>query len=270
VTRGRPRRRDILLLSLLAFALLTPTAAANGDPASDVLLTSNVYLPYDAPSLAAKKAVERAVDAVYARHFRVKLAVIATQDDLGNVAVLWGRPGQYARFLGAELESLYAGPLLIVMPAGFGIYDGGRPVTAEERVLEGATIKGSDSDSLTLTAADVVTRLLRAGALRSKDIKAPFATAYSATVRRGTTARLRFGVSDDSAWSRIVARVVARSRVVTRLRTPLLRLTAAKPVSLQWKVPRKLPKNDVRVCVVAVDGAGNRSLKACTAVTVAS
>jgi hypothetical protein len=255
-------------LSLLALAVLTPTAAANGDPASDVLLISNVYLPYDAPSPGAKKAVERAVDAVYARHFRVKVAVIATQDDLGSVPVLWDRPAQYARFLGAELGTLYAGPLLIVMPAGFGMYDAGRPVAAEERVLASAMIKGSDPDGLTSTAADVVARLLRAGALRSKDIRAPFATAYSATVNRGTTARLRFGVSDDSAWSRIVARVVVRSRVFARLRTPLLRLTAAKTVFLPWKVPRTLPKSGVRVCVVAVDGAGNRSTKACTAITV--
>jgi hypothetical protein len=210
------------------------------------------------------------VDAVYARHFRVKVAVIATQIDLGSASSLWGRPGVYARFLGAELETFCAGPLLIVMPAGFGIYDAGRPVTAEERVLATATIKGSDSDGLTSTVADVVTRLLQAGALRSKDIKAPFATPYSSTVRRGTTARLRFGVSDDSAWSRIVAQVVARSRVVARLRTPLLRLAAAKTVSLPWKVPKKLPKDNVRVCVVAVDGAGNRSRKACSGVTVAS
>jgi len=28
------------------------------------------------------------------------------------------------RFLGLELATVYVGPLLIVMPAGFGIYDG--------------------------------------------------------------------------------------------------------------------------------------------------
>lgn len=264
-----PKKRACVAgLVLIAAGALAPLAAGNGDPASHVLYTQNVYLPYEPPPVSAAKALKRAVDSVYTRHFRLKVAVIAGEVDLGTVPSLWGKPNQYANFLGVELASFYVGPLLVVMPAGFGIYDGGRSVAPEERVLASATVKGADSDSLTLTATEVVTRLLTAGALRSKDIKAPFANAFSATVRRGKTARLIFGVSDDSAWSKIVARVVVRSRPIVTLKTALLRLSP-RPVSLKWKVPRKLPKDGVRLCVVASDAAGNRSARNCSAVTVA-
>jgi hypothetical protein len=244
-------------------------AAANGDPASDVLLTQNMYLPYEAPSASTAKRLSRAVESAYARHYRIKVAVIANQLDLGAVPSLWGKPNQYAKFLGTELEPFYVGPLLIVMPVGLGVYDGGRPVSAEERVLASAAVKGVDSDSLTWTASDVVTRLLQAGALRSKDIRAPFATAFSATVRRGKTARLMVGAVDDSGWSKIVARLLVGSHAIATLKTPLVRLSPARPVALRWKVPRTVPTKAVRLCVVAADAAGNRSAKNCGVVTVA-
>ena len=181
--------RLVALGGLLVLLVGIPQrAAANGDPASDVLYSANVYLPYDPPSGSAERALKQAVDSVYARHFRVKVAVIAAQDDLGSVPSLWGHPTEYAKFLGVELDSFYVGPLLIVMPSGFGIYDGGRSVVAEERVRASASVRGGDPNSLTVTAADVVMRLLRSGALRSKDIRPPFATPYSAAVRRGQIA----------------------------------------------------------------------------------
>jgi hypothetical protein len=263
-----PKKRACVAGLLLTAALaLAPLAAGNGDPASDVLYTQNVYLPYAAPTTSTARALKRVVSSVYSRHFRLKVALIASEVDLGNVTSLWGKPNQYANFLGVELESFYVGPLLVVMPAGFGIYDGGRAVTPEERVLASAAVKGSDSESLTLTATEVVTRLLRAGALRSKDIRAPFANAFSVTVKRGGTARLTFGVSDDSDWSKIVAQVLLGSRPIVTRKTALLRL-GPQPVSLRWKVPRKLPKHGVRICVVASDAAGNRSARNCSAVAV--
>jgi hypothetical protein len=141
-----PKKRACVAgLVLIAAGALAPLAAGNGDPASHVLYTQNVYLPYEAPPVSAAKALKRAVDSVYTRHFRLKVAVIAGEVDLGTVPSLWGKPNQYANFLGVELASFYVGPLLVVMPAGFGIYDGGRSVAPEERVLASATVKGADS-----------------------------------------------------------------------------------------------------------------------------
>jgi hypothetical protein len=260
--------RASLALLLVAVGCMAGTAAANGDPASDVLLTENVYLPYEAPSTSAANALQRAVELVYAHHFRIKVAVIADETDLGTIPSLLGKPNEYAKFLGIELESLYIGPLLIVMRAGFGIYDGGRSVASEERALMSLSIKGRNSDELTRTAVDAVSRLLSSGALRSKDIKAPFVAALPVRVRRGTVARLTFRVGDDSGWSKIVARVIVKSHVIATRRSRLLRVAPTKPVSLRWKATRRLPRKGVRICAVAFDRTGNRSAKTCTPVTV--
>jgi hypothetical protein len=255
-------------LVTLALPLVAGAARADGDPASDVLYTDNEYLPYDAPSPAAATALKQAIESAYAKHYRVKVAVIGSQVDLGAVPSLWGKPAQYAKFLGTELETFYVGPLLIVMPAGFGIYDGGRSTAAEKRVLDASGVKGSDSDSLTRTAADVVARLLRARALKSKDVKAPFAYAFPASVHRGSITHLKFGISDDSAWSKTIAQVLRGSRALATLKTRLVRVSPRKPVALRWKVPESLPAKGLRLCVVASDGAGNRSVKNCAALTV--
>jgi hypothetical protein len=262
------RTATVLALLLLAFACAVGGARADGDPASDVLYTESVYLPYDAPPPAAATGLKKAIESVYALHYRIKVAVIGSQVDLGAVPSLWEKPTQYAKFLGTELETFYVGPLLIVMPNGFGIYDGGRSVAAEQKVLARASIKGSSSEALTRAAADIVGRLLRARALKSKDIKAPFAYAFPTTVHHGAVAKLKFGVSDDSAWSKTVATIVRGSRVLKTLRTKLVRVTPIKPVVIPWKVPQTLPEKDVRVCVRASDAAGNRSTKNCGPVTV--
>ncbi len=257
-----------MALALAVLAGAVGVARADGDPASDVLYTTNTYLPYETPPAPAAAALKTAVESAYAKHYRVKVAVIGTQVDLGAVPSLWGKPAQYARFLGTELETFYVGPLLIVMPQGFGIYDGGRSITAETKVLDGTKIKAGDSEGLTRAAADAVTRMLRAGALRSKDVKAPFAYAFPTTVHRGKVARIKFGVSDDSAWSRTTARITAGSRTIATLRSKLVRVSPSKPVALAWKVPRRVPAKGVRVCVSASDAAGNRSPKSCGAVVV--
>jgi hypothetical protein len=260
--------RTFVALGLAALCVAAGAARADGDPASDVLYTSNTYLPYDAPPASATSALRSAVESAYARHFRVKVAVIATQVDLGSVPSLWGKPTQYAKFLGTELETFYVGPLLIVMPQGFGIYDGGRSVAGETKVLAAAKLKADDSEGLTRAAADAVTRLLHAGALRSKDVKAPFAYAFPTTVHRGQVARFKFGVSDDSAWSKTTARITVGSRTIATLRSKLVRVSPSKPVSLTWKVPKRLRAKGLRVCVSASDAAGNRSPKSCGALVV--
>jgi hypothetical protein len=260
--------RASLALLLVVCGWMAGPAAANGDPASDVLPTDDVYLPTDAPTPSTGKALRRAVERAYARHYRIKVAVIADPLDLGTVPSLFGKPSQYARFLGTELESLYVGPLLIVMPAGFGIYDGGRPVDAEEHVLDAIRIDAPGGEPLAQSAVRAVDRLVSSGALRSKDIRAPFVAALPLTIERGTKARLRFRVGDDSGWARLVARVLVKSHRVATVRSRLMRVRPTAPVSLLWKAARTLPERAVRVCVVAADAAGNRSSSTCSPVKV--
>jgi hypothetical protein len=63
---------------------------ADGDPASDYLLTENVDLPYRSPSPAVSRGLRRAADDVYARGDRVKVALIYSVDDLGAIPSLFG------------------------------------------------------------------------------------------------------------------------------------------------------------------------------------
>ena len=133
------RRLWVAALALLAAAAVAGTSAgsarADGDPASDYLVTQNVYFSYRAPSQVIRAGLDRAADDVYAHGDRVKLALIFDAVDLGAIPSLFGRPADYAHFLGLEIEPWYVGPLLVVMPAGFGVYDGGRSTAAEESVL---------------------------------------------------------------------------------------------------------------------------------------
>ena len=134
---GRAAGAATALAALAAAAAVAafsaPAARADGDPASDYLLAQNVYFPYQAPSQAASAGLDQATAAVYAHGDRVKVALIDTVTDLGAIPSLWGKPDDYAHYLGVELGLWYGGPLLVVMPAGFGIYDGGRSTAAEER-----------------------------------------------------------------------------------------------------------------------------------------
>ena len=121
--------------AVVALALVSG-AAADGDPASDVLLQQNAFFPIPAPSADAQKALNREVAAAYANGFRVKVAVVASQSDLGAIPSLFNKPADYARFLGTELEFLYVGTLLIVMPDGFGaLVAGGTTARARLRGL---------------------------------------------------------------------------------------------------------------------------------------
>jgi hypothetical protein len=258
-------RRRLLPLAALGVCVLAfaAAAAADGDPASDVLYLKNVYLPYPAPTAAAGRALEQAVAQAYTRRFRIKAAVIATAPDLGAVPELFNKPTQYAKFLGTELQSFYVGPLLIAMPTGFGIYDGGRSTAAEERVLAAITTRATNATDLTRLSASVVQRMTAAGALRSKDITKPFAFALPSSGSRGAPTRLRYSASDDSMRSRIQVRITSRTGgTVASIRTPLRLLQPQRIGTLTWHAPRTAPAR-LRFCVVAVDAAGNRSAPAC-------
>src|SRR5258705_331964 len=103
------------LLVASACALAVPAARADGDPASDTLLSANVFLPYRAASAGAMTALRQQVASVYAAGNRVKVAVVADKEDLGAIPGLFDKPADYVRFLGQEISTLYAGPLLVVM-----------------------------------------------------------------------------------------------------------------------------------------------------------
>jgi hypothetical protein len=200
---------------------------------------------------------------VYARGERVKVAVIATVEDLGAIPTLFGQPAEYAHFLGVELGLWYGGPLLVVMPAGFGVWDGGRSTSAEERVLRTVPLAASSPDDLTRSATSALQRLAAAGALRSPDVTAPLVTAYPASATRGKDALLRFDLFDDSGRSTALVRVYEDRALLATLVSPSGFGIGTRRVGLRWHVPARLRSRRLRFCVVAADKAGNRSRPAC-------
>jgi hypothetical protein len=118
-------------------ALLAPgVARANGDPASDVLLTDQVFLPFEAPiSSSAQDGLRKTVAEANKKGFKLRVALIAFTSDLGTATALWRHPQDYSEFLGKEIAFVYTGPLLISMPSGFGFYNQDRPVAHQKQVL---------------------------------------------------------------------------------------------------------------------------------------
>jgi hypothetical protein len=98
--------RGTVLVVLATLALVAaPPAGASGDPASDVLLVTDVYRPYLPPMRPeVRDALSSTVAQTRQRGHPVKVALIASVIDLGNVPNLWAQPGNYARFLAQELR----------------------------------------------------------------------------------------------------------------------------------------------------------------------
>lgn len=252
-----------MLVALLPLAVVVAGARADGDPASDVLPGQDVFTPYPNPDPADVSALKAAVAFVYAKHRRIKVAVIASAGDLGAVPELFGKPKAYAKFLGSEIGSFYVGPLLVVMPSGFGMADFNRQTPAEDRVLTGLAVGGSSADDLTRAATSAVKKLLAANALQSKDVRAPIVYPQPAAGRRGATARIAYTVLEDSEYAKDTITLKRGRKRVATLHTKLQLVLYSKPRVVSWRVPRSVRAGTLRYCVVSTDGSGNRSTPGC-------
>ena len=146
----------------MAAALVTaPIALADGDPASDYLITQPVFLPFDAKVSAARaESLTGLLAAAREKGFPLKVAVIAGRFDLGSVPSLFGKPQQYASFLGQEDYYYFKDELLVVMPQGFGLYKrGGLPPGDRAAVAALPAPAGSSGDELAAAAERAVRAL---------------------------------------------------------------------------------------------------------------
>jgi hypothetical protein len=148
------------LLAVLAMVALAaaPLARADGDPASDVLIAQDVYLSYDRPSEKVAKELAETVAAANKAGYRIKVAQIVSQNDLGLIQALWRKPKQYAPFLGRELLFVYKQTLVVVMPNGFGVFRNNDDISREAGLLSGIRI-GPGSDGLAEALTQAVRRL---------------------------------------------------------------------------------------------------------------
>ena len=149
------------LAAVAAVALLAaPFARADGDPASDYLLTRQTFLPFDAK---IPKAQVDALNGIVAdandEGFKIRVAIISRRFDLGAVPSLWRKPKTYARFLGQELTFVYKNRLLIVMPNGYGVSRGGKALPDAQRVVDTLPAPGAGGPALAAAATWAVRRL---------------------------------------------------------------------------------------------------------------
>jgi len=161
-------RRGVLLLALLGALLLAPLARADGDPASDYLITYQVFYPYYSNTPKKELSVLQATVAdANKRGFPIRVAVITSPYDLGSLSALWGKPQPYARFLATELSFAYKDRLLIVSPAGFGYVAGVKVTNGQPQVLTspvalaklGTVPIGKGTTGLLVSADNAVRRL---------------------------------------------------------------------------------------------------------------
>jgi len=90
-------RAGLLALTLVAMlALGAPAARADGDPASDVLVTQSLFLPPDAGIPPARQAqLNTPLREASTARYRIRVAVIASRTDLGSVTELRRQPQNY-------------------------------------------------------------------------------------------------------------------------------------------------------------------------------
>jgi hypothetical protein len=121
----------VVVVALLA----APIARADGDPASDWLLSQPAFTSYD--KSVSKSEAARLVSMLNSakeKGFPLKVAVIVSPYDLGAVPVLYKKPQTYAKFLGQEIYFVTKDELLVVMPNGYGIYKA-RGLPAADKAL---------------------------------------------------------------------------------------------------------------------------------------
>jgi hypothetical protein len=169
-------KRALLVLCVLAACAVAGTARADGDPASDYLLGTQVFIPFDMKLPAAQQ--QELVSIVHDANksgYAIRVALIGSAYDLGAVTSLWRKPRPYARFLAAEVEFIYKRRLLIVMPNGFGFNWQKHPSTKEYAVLSTVPI-GTGAAGMLDSAVTAVQKLATASGVTIVRAKTPAST----------------------------------------------------------------------------------------------
>ena len=243
VRRLSRRVRVLALLVVVLVGMPTSVARADGDPGSDVLVFQSLFVGSDAGlSVAQQAQFGDLLQAAGRAGFPVRVAIIASQNDLGAVTELWRKPRSYARFLGIELSLAYKGRLLVVMPNGFGFNWPGHPTASAYALLAKITIKPGGSGLL--NAAQRAVRALTAASginlLSPGHATSPAAppggsssSATSAPSGRGADSR----VAIITAIMAAVAAVVLSARVALRRRRDARPALAGGSSNGRWRFP---------------------------------
>ncbi len=191
VTRGLGPvcwRGLVVLAVALSLALLSAQrAVADADPASDILLASQVFYPYQpAVSPALQKQLGQKLSGLKANGLNLKVAIIQSPVDLGALPNIFGKPQQYADFLDKEISFNTPQPLLVVMPSGFGVSHAGPAGALKDLKIDAAR----KSDGLAQAAIQAVQRIAKANGKSTTGASASGTTGGSG----GSSSLITFGV----------------------------------------------------------------------------
>jgi hypothetical protein len=176
-------RRALVAAALIVACALAGNARADGDPASDYLLATKVFLPFDMKvSKERQNELISFVEATNRSGYPIRVAVIGSSYDMGSVVSLWRKPRTYARFLAAELQFVYAKRLLIVMPNGFGVSWKGHAVDREYAVLSKIPIDESPAGLVDAAQAAVSKLAAAAGVEVAAPAARPDGTGHRRTL----------------------------------------------------------------------------------------
>ena len=221
--------RLAFITAILASAVLAgaPAALADGDPASDVLAGRSLFNPINSGvSPASQAQLQDVLSASREAGFPIRVALIASQNDLGTATKFWNDPKDYAYYLWTELSIEYGGQVLVVMPNGFGLYGppkGRRAVSsAEAAVRAPAPGPGEQLASAALAAvpllAEATGRRIPAAALAQATRSATAAdrSAVAGGVSPGEVIALLMGalLIVLAWWASLRARPLQRGRQV--------------------------------------------------------
>lgn len=147
-------------------ALAAPASAlGHGDPASHYLEAELLYPAFASrPSQALELRLLGVLQASERRGYPIKVALVATEDDLTDDPQMLHRPQRYAEFVAGELGSTLRGPVLIVTPFGFGASSPDMSRAEARSLARGlGTPKGQQGNALARAAIAGVRQLARAG-----------------------------------------------------------------------------------------------------------
>jgi hypothetical protein len=156
------RLRPLTILALAALLAAPAAAGANGDPASDVLLSAKIYFPNQRVSVPAANKLHDVVNTANAKGYAIRVALIRDPTDLGTVPQLLGKAQRYAEFLGPEIRFAYKGDLLVVTPSGLGLTSTDETPPPASAVQGMKVEAGGAPDGLAQTAGNAVRALAAA------------------------------------------------------------------------------------------------------------
>lgn len=172
------RRLPLILVLLAALGVSLPPsgALADGDPASDVLITNSLYTPVaQRISPPVMKQLKSTIEQANAGGFKVRVALILDRTDLGAVPQLFGHPARYAKLLSGELYYAWKGAIVAVQPSGIGVQNI-KPLGPAQAVADSVAITNpSTADGLAQAATETIRKLA------SEDSKVTFTADGSAS-----------------------------------------------------------------------------------------